>query len=289
MNKKIGPLKVWQLAALGAAVGLYMLYRFYTNRNSTAPASTGATDTSGLIDPTTGLPFAQEGIASGSAASDTSGAMAPSGLDALAQSLMDLQGINEELQAFGFPGIAPATGSSAGSASGSSGASQVTSTTGGGGGGATTQGHITTHKGGPFYKWYVKVTGHAPPATVSTSNPLYALWKAGAKANQVVRPGGHKNPGHTTTTHTGGGNRNQKSSSSSAHGSAHAGKSAKPVAPPNHQRQTSGVTGGVGVSGANTPKTAPSQATATAPKGAPKITGGVSASPPRKTKSKSKR
>lgn len=44
---------------------------------------------------------------------------------------------------------------------------------------------IQTHRGGPFYNYYVKVTGKKPPADVLTSNFLYQAWKSGVKATAL--------------------------------------------------------------------------------------------------------
>jgi len=63
-----------------------------------------------------------------------------------------------------------------------------------------------THKGGPFYNYYVKVTGKKPPARILTSNFVYQAWKGGVKASALqARPThpssknthvAHPNPGH---------------------------------------------------------------------------------------------
>lgn len=247
MQKKIGPFKLWQLILIvGAVVGLYAYYKYQQN-NSNSPSTTAASGidpTTGLpyseegaIDPTTGIPYAQEGGGGGgslgSNASDVTGQLSTDPLQALAGSLADLQGINEELQAFGFGGIQPTTGATAQSASGGSGAAITSSNTGNGG--VSSNPTIETHKGGPFYKFYVAATGHAPPAVVHTNNPLYQLWKSGAKTATTVRSGGVSNPGHTVTTH-----HNTKPTQKSASSSSHrAGKTGKPVASPSHQRTTS--------------------------------------------------
>lgn len=74
-----------------------------------------------------------------------------------------------------------------------------------------------TKKGGAFYNYYKKVTGHAPPASVSTSSLIYELWKAGVSAvkargllgngatnpNKAITKGGKPQPvkGHTFIQH----------------------------------------------------------------------------------------
>jgi hypothetical protein len=66
---------------------------------------------------------------------------------------------------------------------------------------------IKTNRGGPFYDYYRKVTGKAPPRTVAASNFIYQAWKAGVKATALQAPNGHPssknkqiqhpNPSHT--------------------------------------------------------------------------------------------
>lgn len=38
---------------------------------------------------------------------------------------------------------------------------------------------VATHKGGPFYEWYVSVYGYAPPATVDSNASRYLAWQQG--------------------------------------------------------------------------------------------------------------
>lgn len=38
---------------------------------------------------------------------------------------------------------------------------------------------VATHKGGPFYVWYVSVYGYAPPATVDSNASRYLAWQQG--------------------------------------------------------------------------------------------------------------
>ena len=72
---------------------------------------------------------------------------------------------------------------------------------------------IQTHKNGPFYNYYVKVTGHAPPKTVQTSNFIYGAWKSGVKAAALQTASkphpsaknnhvAHPNPAHKQQSHT---------------------------------------------------------------------------------------
>lgn len=71
LQKKLGPLKVWQWAAIGGAIGIFLYIR---NRNASeeTPATGelfGGTGTGafGPIDPETGVPYAFEGGGSGGA------------------------------------------------------------------------------------------------------------------------------------------------------------------------------------------------------------------------------
>jgi hypothetical protein len=66
---------------------------------------------------------------------------------------------------------------------------------------------IKTNRGGPFYDYYRKVTGKAPPARVSASSFIYQAWKAGVKATALQAPNGHpssknKQIQHPNPTHT---------------------------------------------------------------------------------------
>lgn len=64
---------------------------------------------------------------------------------------------------------------------------------------------IGTKKGGAFYKYYVKVTGHAPPARVSASNFVYQAWKSGVKATALAKPTAHPSSKNTHIQHPNGG------------------------------------------------------------------------------------
>jgi hypothetical protein len=71
---------------------------------------------------------------------------------------------------------------------------------------------IQTHRGGAFYNYYVKITGHAPPATVSANSFLWQAYKSGVKASalqkQPTHPSSknkqiaHPNGNHTQQPHT---------------------------------------------------------------------------------------
>jgi len=58
-----------------------------------------------------------------------------------------------------------------------------------------------THKGGPFYNYYVKVTGKKPPARVLTSNFVYQAWKGGVKASALQAKPTHPSSKNTHVAH----------------------------------------------------------------------------------------
>jgi hypothetical protein len=60
---------------------------------------------------------------------------------------------------------------------------------------------IQTHKGGPFYNYYVKVTGKKPPRSVLTSNFVYEAWKNGVKASALQAPKPHPSSRNTQVAH----------------------------------------------------------------------------------------
>jgi len=69
---------------------------------------------------------------------------------------------------------------------------------------------VHTKKGTAFYKYYVRVTGKAPPATVSTSNFIYEGFKSGVSAaglKSIVHPSSknthvaHPNGNHQQQAH----------------------------------------------------------------------------------------
>ena len=64
---------------------------------------------------------------------------------------------------------------------------------------ATTVPIIQTHKGGSFYDYYVKVTGHKPPARVRANAFIYQAWKSGVKAGALARP--HPSTPHPSAPH----------------------------------------------------------------------------------------
>lgn len=87
IHKKLGPLEMWQWVAIGAALGvMYYIYKLRQNAANQAaaqtPASAAYNASPGPIDPTTGIPYSQEGGGAGGAGTGT----APT----LAQELADL-------------------------------------------------------------------------------------------------------------------------------------------------------------------------------------------------------
>jgi hypothetical protein len=60
---------------------------------------------------------------------------------------------------------------------------------------------IQTHRNGPFYNYYVKVTGHKPPARVLASNFVYQAYKGGVKASALQAPKAHPSAKNTHVAH----------------------------------------------------------------------------------------
>jgi cell division septation protein DedD len=88
---------------------------------------------------------------------------------------------------------------------------------------------VSTHQGGAFYNYYVKVTGHAPPASVQTSNFIYQAWKSGVKATALQ--GGsapHPSSKNTQIAHP---NSNHAPRTQVAHPNTPKAAPAKPKAP----------------------------------------------------------
>lgn len=202
MHKKLGPLEAWQWAAILA--GLMLVYYEY-EKNKANSASTGlpasSTDTSGAIDPTTGLPYADE-VGTGAGASGTGGGVGDtSGSNnsgtSLQQELQDLAAI-EQLMA-GFPNS-----------------------------GALSPAPVGT---------MTELPGIFPPGTklpgllnaLKPAKPKTAKPKRPAKPKKTTKSGGIHNPGHHVTTHPHG----AKSATSSA---PHNARQHTNVAPPSHQR-----------------------------------------------------
>ena len=87
--------------------------------------------------------------------------------------------------------------------------------------------NVTTQKGGAFYNYYVKVTGHPPPATVQTSNFLYQAWKGGVKATALqAGSGAHPSSKNTHIQHPNG---NHTAKTGVAHPNTKTSKTAPPA------------------------------------------------------------
>jgi hypothetical protein len=214
LKKKIGPLPLWSWLVIATGIALAaVLYKKHEAASSSSSSSTtnpNAVDPSnplGLtyaeeqqdiaegIDPNTGVSYASEQAANsqsagtgdtgtsdtGTTADTTPGATLAGEIGDVGTALQALEGLQAE------PALQTVVTKAAP--------------------GAKT---ITTHKGGPFYEWYVKATGKAPPKTLSSKNYLYQAWQ------QHVLPGqikamftGSGNAGHAakkkkttkTTTH----------------------------------------------------------------------------------------
>jgi len=83
---------------------------------------------------------------------------------------------------------------------------------------------ISTRKGGAFYRYYVTVTGKAPPASVQTSNFIYQAWKGGVKASAIAPAKAHPSaPRQTNVAHPNG---NHKPQNHVAHPNTAAAKTA---------------------------------------------------------------
>lgn len=268
MKKKLGPLAVWQWALIvGGLLGIYYLYKKKYAGAAGTSATTNTTPNAGVIDPTTGLPF------SGSTSGTSDLSTLEGSLGTLGQLNAALGGIGLGIQPVGQqapvsggagpgpidptitgsnPVFDPTTGggldnlpliihpiytSPQTNPTGTLGAALVASSTGQGS-------KIHTHKNGPFYNYYKRVTGHAPPSVVDTTNVVYEMWKSGVKVaaakatssgtNMTHGSTNKANPGNTVKTHTGSGKRTAATNNLGAgHG---AGKN---TSPPNHQKQSS--------------------------------------------------
>ena len=246
-------------AVIGAAglVLLYLLYHYYAGNKASNQASTGTTpapDTSGsdyaaLAGQEQGDVAALQGALNtltGQEQSDVTGLNSTlgglgsqeqsdvSGLTGLIGTLTgQLQNLGDQQAALGNQVASIAIGTQ-----------------------AVSPATVATHAGGGFYNYYVKMTGHPPPATVQTSNFVYQAWKGGVKATALqASPSPHPSSKNTQIQHPNG----------------------------NHAPQT-------GVSHPNKPAatTAPTRPAAPAPKPPPKPTKPVPPPkpPPPKTKAK---
>jgi hypothetical protein len=199
----------------GAAVLLYLVYRWYSSQ-STAATSTGAvapntssgdyaslagqeqSDVAGLQGQNSQLLSQEQGDVAGLTSSIA-------GLGA--QESSDVSGLTSSIGGFSdqFDQLATSQATLGGEvASLATGVQQLNR--------AQTAQAIQTHKGGPFYTYYVKVTGKPPPRSVQASNFVYSAWKSGVKASALQTASkphpsskntqvAHPNPAHTQQPH----------------------------------------------------------------------------------------
>lgn len=209
MHKKLGPLEAWQWAAILA--GLLLVYYEYEKSKANSAATTSAagttsTDNSGAIDPTTGLPYADE-IGNGAGLSGTGGAgstgSSTDGGTSLQQELSDLSTIEGLMSGLGL---------------GTGGSTSNTTVAGGLSGSQTKTLNADLNK-------LNKTIGKDQSAISKLQKQVAKL----TTAKKTTKPANHKNPGHHVTTHPGG----KKTVSSSA---PHNARQHTNIAPPSHQR-----------------------------------------------------
>jgi hypothetical protein len=218
--------KRYALIAGGGLVLLYLLYQWYQSKSSanqqssgagvTAPDTTGSDyaalagqeqgDVAGLQSGITGLGGTVTGLGA-QEQSDVTGLQ--SGLTGLGGTVTGL-GAQEQADVSGLTGtIGDLTGqiqnladlqTSMGQEIAGIGVGQVAVSP------SAVASTIQTHQGGPFYNYYVKVTGHPPPAAVQTSNFLYQAWKGGVSATALqAKPTAHPSaPKQTQVAHPNG-------------------------------------------------------------------------------------
>lgn len=189
----------------GAAIALYLIYRWYSNQSGSGTTSTSSGTT----------PSDQSAADYASlAGQEQSDAAALQGQNStlMGQEQSDVAGLTSSLGAYGAQEQSDVSGLT-GLISGLT--SQVDSLTGSvgdlqnqvpaiaiGAKPVSRTSTITTHKGGSFYNYYKSVTGHAPPAHLNATNAVYQLWKAGAKASKVQHTKPHPSaPKQTHVAH----------------------------------------------------------------------------------------
>jgi len=195
-------------AVIGAAglVLLYLLYHYYAGNKASNQASTGTTpapDTSGsdyaaLAGQEQGDVAALQGALNtltGQEQSDVTGLNSTlgglgsqeqsdvSGLTGLIGTLTgQLQNLGDQQAALGNQVASIAIGTQ-----------------------AVSPATVATHAGGGFYNYYVKVTGHPPPASVQTSNFIYQAWRSGVGASGLqATPHPHPSSQNTHIQHPNG-------------------------------------------------------------------------------------
>ena len=213
---KLDPKQKQVALILGAAVLLYLVYRWYSS-NQTASASTGAA-----------APDTSSGDYASLAGQEQSDMAAMQGQNSqlYSQEQGDVAGLTSSIAGLGAQEQSDVSGLTGAISGYSDQFDQLTSGQAAIGGqiAALASGQqqlnraqtasIQTHKNGPFYNYYVKVTGHKPPATVRTSNFVYEAWKSGVKATALQAKSkphpsapknhqiAHPNPSHKQQTHT---------------------------------------------------------------------------------------
>ena len=212
------------LIVAGGALALYLLYRWYQGRQagtaSTTTPNTSSTDYAALAGQEQADAAALQGQNSQLAATEQSDVAALTGslgtLSAQQQAALGGLGAQEQSDVSGLTGqVSSLTTGLENLANQFAGLSTQPQNTASVAMGATptNRATINTHKGGPFYNYYVKVTGHAPPGNVSATNWIYSAWRAGVSATRLQqhpphpsapkqRTVAHPNPTHTQQTNT---------------------------------------------------------------------------------------
>jgi hypothetical protein len=216
LQKKLGPLALWQWIAIGAAVGgaIVLWRRAHPGAASDAAATATPSDAEfNPIDPTTGLPISG-GISSG-AATDTGAAGAGGSLTDLLSNFGALESLLSGLQEIS-PGpavetdpdtVAAQTGSKKSAAAKKAGSSLSPL--------ARAKKALTSGKLGPINRQRLKAAGYTDAQIsyhLKHKTPLGAPY-AQQHPTKKTKPA-KKNPGHTTTSH---GNGKKTASSSAPH------------------------------------------------------------------------
>lgn len=200
---------------VGAAVALYLVYRWYSGQTSSS------TTAAGVQSPDT----ASSDFASlaGQEQSDVA-ALQGQNSQLLGQEQGDVAGLQGAISGFGAQeqsDVSGLTGAISGISTAIDGLTGTDNTLGQEVAALATgqqqinrqmTAQIQTHPGGAFYKYYVNVTGHKPPAAVQVNNFVYQAWKSGVKATALQKnpphPSApknthiaHPNPTHIQTSH----------------------------------------------------------------------------------------
>jgi hypothetical protein len=215
--------KRYAVIGAGGLVLLYLLYRWYASRQASSTATTAAgttapdtsaSDYASLAGQEQGdMASLQSQLAALAAQIPTGGGtsaadpgtstVTPAGPDltGITSTLGDIQG---QIAALSM-GAQPASPSAVAAA-------------------------ITTHKGGPFYNYYVTVTGRPPPASVNTSNWIYQAWRQGIKPARIAyKPAPHPSSKNTNIGHP---NNNHQAQTQVAHPNTPPRPAAPPPKPP---------------------------------------------------------